>query len=190
MIVWSWYERRRLKLLANGLAGEILDVGFADCPNAFFDNSATVTGIDLVEADPVLGYSRQVVGDLHDCVELSPTQFDAVVAGEVLEHVEDPYGFLHSLWDRLKPKGVLRLSTPNPLGFPVLFFEMVRSERRFFSDDHMFYFNPRWVVRMLQHTGFEEISLKSVGVWLPGVPLPYSPISMSYQIVYSAIRPG
>lgn len=188
MIVWEWYEHRRLKLLANGVEGDVLDIGYAEKPNCYFGEEANVTGIDLVHAPPVAGYQKQLVGDFRDCPELAGDRFDCVVAGEVIEHVEDPYGFLRSTHDRLRVGGFLKLSTPNPLGFPAFVYEWSRSEKRFYAHDHTFYFTPRWVIRMLERAGYTGIGLKAVGLWLPGVPIPYSPISASYQVVYTACR--
>lgn len=40
-------------------------------------------------------------------------KFDNVVAFHVLEHVEDPLGFINECFDKVKPGGKLILSTPN-----------------------------------------------------------------------------
>ncbi|WP_158601732.1 class I SAM-dependent methyltransferase [Solilutibacter pythonis] len=42
-----------------------------------------------------------------------PGTFDAVVALELIEHLENPHHFLRQCFDMLKPGGVLLLSTPN-----------------------------------------------------------------------------
>ena len=188
MFDWDWYEDRRLRLLANGVRGNVLDVGYARKPNPHFSADARVTGIDLKTAEFVPGYVEQLVGDVVDCAKLDDRFFDVVVAGEVIEHVEDPYRFLRGLRQRLQPTGTLRLSTPNPLGFPVIALELLRSKRYFYADDHTHYFLPRWVERMLERTGFREIELRPVGLWLPPIPIPWSPTSLSYQLVYSAVR--
>lgn len=188
LLNWNWYEDRRLKLLARGVSGEVLDVGYVRKPNPHFGPSASVTGIDLRESEPVPWYQEQLVGDVVDSPALEGRFFDVVVAGEVIEHVEDPYRFLRGLRSRLKPEGKLQLSTPNPFGFPVFVFELLRSKTRFYAHDHVHYFLPRWVERMLDRTGFHQIELVPVGLWLPGVPVPFSPIWMSYQVIYTARR--
>lgn len=43
-------------------------------------------------------------------------QFDLVIASEVLEHVEDPGGFIEFLRGRLRPEGQLILTVPNGYG--------------------------------------------------------------------------
>lgn len=189
MFVWGWYERRRLRLLAMGASGDVLDVGFAEMPNTFFPSTAKVTGIDLFGVEPVPGYDRQIVGDLAGSPEIEGLEYDYVIAGEVLEHVSEPYEFLAAALERTRPGGELRLSTPNPLGFPAVLFEYGRSRRRFFSEDHRFYFTPRWVEKMLHDVGFEMVKTRAVGLWLPGVPLGWCPVTLSYQVLYSARRP-
>ncbi|HEX9866235.1 MAG TPA: methyltransferase domain-containing protein [Acidimicrobiia bacterium] len=175
-------------LLARGATGAVLDIGFAEKPNPFFAPSAHVTGVDLVPSDPIPGYQRQIVGDFTDCSELEGVEFDYVVAGEVIEHLEQPYDFLKAARERLGVGGVIKLSTPNPLGFPVLIYELMRSKGRFYAADHLFYFNPRWVVKMMRSVGFTDIQVRPVGLWLPGVPIPWSPVSMSYQVIYAGRR--
>lgn len=51
--------------------------------------------------------------DLHDALPYEDGFFDAVYAGEVLEHLFDPDSFLEDLARVLRPNGVLVLSTPN-----------------------------------------------------------------------------
>lgn len=55
-----------------------------------------------------LSIDYRVVG-----VELLESQYDLVTAMEVIEHVADPQAFIDDLAARLKPDGLLILSTPN-----------------------------------------------------------------------------
>lgn len=182
----SGYERRRLRIVSSYTSGRVLDVGHAQQPNPYLDGSRT-TGIDLAEPVTPSGYESDVVGSatsLGDSFEAR--SFDTVVAAEFIEHLEDPYRFLRSAHTVLKPDGRLVLSTPNPIGFPTLLFEMTRSHRFFYTEDHTFYFTPRWVERMLNRTGFIVDSIRPVGLWLPRGYVPWAPRWASYQIVYVA----
>lgn len=180
------YELRRLRMLASLATGDVLDVGYAQLPNPYFDASR-VTGVDLVEPETPSGYAEQLVGSalaLGDV--LGDRRFDTVVAAEIIEHVEAPYEFLRGIRTVLKPDGQLLLSTPNPLGFPVLALEILRSRRWFYTRDHTYYFLPRWVHRMLELTGFELLRVQPVGIWLPIGYVPLSPVWASYQLIYVA----
>jgi SAM-dependent methyltransferase len=51
-------------------------------------------------------------GDLNDVPEIAGRQFGVVYACEVIEHVADPWSFLTSLSLRVRPGGMLALTTP------------------------------------------------------------------------------
>lgn len=189
-MIWRWYEERRLRMLASKVHGKVLDIGFAEWPNRHFPSAAEVTGVDLIEAPETPGYARQVVGDFHENPDLEPGSFDFVIAGEVIEHIEDPYRFLRQAMTMLKPGGEIRVSTPNPVAFPVVAFEWVRSTKFFFAADHRHYMAPRWVVKMLGDVGYTDIRPEPVGLWFPGLPLPWAPVGLSYQVLYRARRPA
>lgn len=180
------YERRRLRLIAREARGSILDVGHAQLPNPFLPGDRTV-GIDLDTPATPSGYRRDVVGSAEDlATALDGERFDTVVAAEFIEHLEDPYRFLRSAHSVLEPDGRLVVSTPNPLGFPTLLLEILRSKRWFYTEDHVHYFLPRWVERMLDRSGFALERTIPVGLWLPRGHLPWSPVWLSYQLVYVA----
>jgi SAM-dependent methyltransferase len=189
-MIWRWYEERRLRKLASGVSGEVLDIGYAQWPNRHFSGEAVVTGVDLEAGPPAPGYARQLVGDFHGHPELEPGSFDFVVSGEIIEHIEDPYRFLRHVMEMLKPGGELRLSTPNPVAFPVVVLEWTRNTRFFFAHDHRHYIAPRWMAKMLRDVGYVDIRLEPVGLWFPGLPIPWAPIGLSYQVVYRARRPS
>ena len=180
------YEMRRLRLIAERARGSVLDVGYAQFPNPFLD-AAKTTGVDLEPPASPSTYAEELIGS---ALDLGPVthgrRFDTVIAAEVIEHVEDPYAFLRGLRESVAAEGQLILSTPNPLGFPVLLLELVRSKRWFYTINHTHYFLPRWVERMLDLTGFRLIEVRPVGVWLPVGCIPWSPVWMSYQLIYVA----
>jgi SAM-dependent methyltransferase len=182
------YEHRRLKLLASHAKGEILDLGHSAFPNPYLPAERTI-GLDLEEPRVPSGYLRDEVGSVFELVDrFGPERFDTVVAGELIEHLERPYDFLAQVREVLRDGGQLVLSTPNPLGFPTLFFEIGCNRRYFYTSDHAFYFTPRWVWRMLERTGFQVERTEAVGIWLPFGHVPYSPRWLSYQLVYVATR--
>ncbi len=186
-------EDRRLRMLARHAGrGDLLDIGFAQQPNPHLAG-AHVTGLDLAPPPPSPPYDEVLVGDADDlAVALGGRTFDGVVAGEVIEHLENPYRFLRACRAALRPGGVLVLSTPNPLHPPVLLCEALGVRRFFYTTEHRYYFLPRWVERMLTDCGLIPSAVRGVGY--PLVPfgrkpvLP-APVPLSYHVVYVA-RPG
>lgn len=164
----------------------MLDVGYAAHPNPYL-RDFQVVGFDRTKPTSDSGYDEHIVGDIAELSsELGGRRFDTILCGEFIEHVERPYDCLRDLGRVLADGGALVLSTPNPLGFPVLGFELVRSKRFFYDADHVYYFPPRWVHRMLCQSGFRVDRTQAVGLWLPFGYLPWCPIALSYQLVYVA----
>lgn len=185
--VFNNYERRRLQLLAKCCHGKtVLDIGYAQLPNPFFENLHR-TGVDLWH--PIaqsVHYEEELTGDVNRIYSLlSGRLFDNIVAGEFIEHIESPYEFLRSVKPLLSQDGRLILSTPNLLAFPVVVCEYLRNKRVFYTPDHRYYFSPRWVERMLDMSGYDVVRVVGVGLWNPFVWLP-CPASLSYQVVYVA----
>lgn len=79
---------------------------------------ATVKGIDIIRDEVARmkdeGYNVEVADA--ESFELE-VKFDAIVAGELIEHLSNPGEFIESAASHLSPKGRLILTTPNPDGF-------------------------------------------------------------------------
>jgi len=183
------YERKRLRLIGRLAIGpKVLDIGYTQMPNPWLRRFETV-GLDVQAPAEPSGYAEEIRGDAMDLSTLLPgRQFNTVVAGELLEHLENPCEFLRGVRPLVAPGGRLVLSTPNPLGFPVLFCELFRIKRFFYSRDHLCLFPPRWVERLLERAGFEVEAIRGVGLQLV-VAAPPCPKCMSYQLIYVA-RPA
>jgi 2-polyprenyl-3-methyl-5-hydroxy-6-metoxy-1,4-benzoquinol methylase len=99
--------------------GRVLDVG---CSTGYLaerlqQHGATVVGLDVDERSAELARRHCVevhVGDV-ETMELpfEPGSFDAVVCGDLIEHLRDPQAMLARLRPLLRPGGRLVLSTPN-----------------------------------------------------------------------------
>ncbi|MBW3564547.1 MAG: class I SAM-dependent methyltransferase [Acidobacteria bacterium] len=82
-----------------------------------------VSGVEIDEraarvAEGVL--DEVFVADVRDVVRRIDEKFDAVVGGDILEHLEDPWEFLRELKRVVEPGGVLLLSIPNVAFWPVV----------------------------------------------------------------------
>jgi len=69
--------------------------------------------IDLQGVDFLNNNGFNVVHADAQCFQLSET-FDVIVAGDLIEHLDNPGGFLESVKTHLTPEGILAISTPNP----------------------------------------------------------------------------
>lgn len=174
---------RLVARLAEG--SRVLDVGYAQWPNRdLLREGRTVVGLDLERSAAESGYDEERIGDASDLAQsLGDARFDSIVAAEFIEHLEEPYRFLEQARAHLNDGGRLVLSTPNPVAWPTLLFEWGQSERRFYTEDHTYYFTPRWVRRMLERSGYRLSRLHAVGLWPIALPCP---VALSYQVVYVA----
>jgi SAM-dependent methyltransferase len=186
LLVSRAYEAKRLRLLAKYVVGPmVLDIGYAYRPNEHLRKFHTV-GLDTEAPRQPSGYAEEIQGDGTDLAScLGERQFNTVVCGEIIEHVEDPYGFLRGVRRHVGPGGRLILTTPNPLGFPQLFFELFGIERCYYMQDHRFAFLCRWVKRMLTVTGFRVLRARGVGLQLYWF-VPPCPRWLSLRLIYVA----
>ena len=119
------YGRRDLEFLEklNG-TGRMLEVGSSW---GFFLHLARqrgwqVQGIEL--SGSAVNWAKEKLGlnvtcaTIEDFPPVEGAAFDVVVAWHVIEHVQDPMGFLTMLRDRLRPGGLLALRTPNIHSLP------------------------------------------------------------------------
>ena len=184
----DFYERHRQRTIAKLAHGDhILDIGCADRPNAYL-RARRVTGLDRNEMVVKPPYTEHIVGDIADIGVLLPNQqFDTVLMGELIEHIERPYDLLRSIRSHIVPGGSLILSTPNPLGIPVVLAEYLCLRRFYYTPHHVFYFTPRWVWRLLERTGYRVTRTIGCGASIAGFWLP-APARLSYIVIYVANR--
>ncbi len=101
-------DQKRLKLLAKLASGEILDVGCHDVQNPYLNG---VVGFDIEKPLSVKPNYKQFIEG--DCQEIDkffvPLSFDSIIAGELIEHLENPSNFLRGCHSILKSSGKLFL---------------------------------------------------------------------------------
>ncbi|PTL59865.1 hypothetical protein C7Y72_09490 [Paraconexibacter algicola] len=181
---------RRAFLLSHvGPADRVLDAGcgagaFAA---ALADHGAEVVGVD-VSHEAIRRARRAHAGRATDlrvvpegvALPFEEDAFDTVWAGEVLEHIVDPVGWLADVRRVLRWGGRLVLTTPYHgrvstvlLGLRAAAFDAHFDPRA----DHLRFFSARTLDGLLRDAGFAEVDLRAVG----GPPL----LRHSFHVVAS-----
>jgi SAM-dependent methyltransferase len=165
-------------------SGDILDLGCVDArpdhegaadrlgrkqPDALFrhivDVNSNTTGVDI---DPdgvqvLRGMGYNVVCGNVESVDLG-RRFDTIVAGEIIEHLENPGLFLRNMHRHLKPDGAIIISTPNPF-YTGQTWKIWRYGIPAVHEGHMNWQDPLTLTQLLRQTGFETVE----GYWVqPG----------------------
>ena len=171
----------RLKLIAKYSHGKVLDVGFAGHPNPYLKN---VIGLDMVKADKPQNYIEVHKGDAMN-MPFKDKTFDSIVAGDVIEHLENPSKFLRECKRVLKNDGTLVISTPNAAFLPLQPLEILFIKKFYFNDTHINLFQPRIMYKLLRYAGFNLIKRVGAGMYIPftrfTLPLP---TAFSQHIIY------
>ncbi len=189
-IIFNSYTKKRLKLISSYSIGNYgLDIGYAINPNPYLSFQELV-GFDKREPlSSTQNYHKKYIGDVKYLLNIiGKREFDTIICGELIEHLEEPYEFLRDVRQLLSENGILIISTPNPLGFPVLLLEYFMSKKYFFEVGHKYYFLPRWLSHMLFETGYELKKIIPVGLWFPCFVIPVPFYMLSYQLIYLASR--
>jgi 2-polyprenyl-3-methyl-5-hydroxy-6-metoxy-1,4-benzoquinol methylase len=178
---------KRLKKMATFAKGKTLDVGFASLPNPYLQGY--IIGLDIKRQPCPPNYSLVLVGDIEEPC-FAPFSFDTILAGEFIEHLEQPVKFLRDCRSLLQTGGTLVLSTPNPYYPPIILLNWFMIRKYFYSSDHVLEIAPRYMVRLLERTGFTLRKMLSGGMLLPigrnrylTIPVPKS---ICYHMIYVA----
>jgi len=105
-------DKKRLVLLGKLGYGEVLDVGCHDLQNPYLKNGV---GFDRLRPEKILlNYKKFIQGGCEGIdTFFSTSSFDTIVAGEIIEHIENPASFLKGCHKILKEDGRLLVTTPN-----------------------------------------------------------------------------
>ena len=184
-------EAHRLKKMAKLAEGRnsVLDLGCADMPNPFLKNK-NVTGFDIVKKkDLGDNYSAFIQGDVMFLDNYFSSQsFDAIIAGELLEHLRDPLFFLEKCHTVLKTYGLIIVSTPNPNSLFERILTLNLSRKFFYTQDHIMLYPQRWLIRIMEIAGFSDIKLYSGGMIAPGIGLIPFPRPWCYQTIATGTK--
>lgn len=183
------FQARLAFLIAHVRAGErVLDVGCGEgrFTAALADAGADPVGIDVAQ-EPLRRARARHSAPAHRSAgaplpeldlrvipaegpwPLQDASFDAVWAGEVIEHVADTAAWLSEVRRVLRPGGLLLLSTP-AYG-PLTLLHIALSRRAFAAhfdprSDHLRFYSRAALAGLLGEFGFAEIAIRGLG----GVP--------------------
>lgn len=156
---------RRLAWLAGRASFKnLLEVGSA---GGFFIEAATAAGIDACGidiSDVAVNYAQKSLGvnvtkarleSMHD-----DSRWDAIAAFHVLEHVDNPRGFVEAVLTALKPGGVFAVEVPNIASRAA---ERDRANWEALQPEfHRWHFSPATLTRLLRDSGFTDIQYDTV----------------------------
>jgi 2-polyprenyl-3-methyl-5-hydroxy-6-metoxy-1,4-benzoquinol methylase len=172
----DFVRRRRFLLEHVGRAGSdlrVLDVGCGEgaFAAAILDAGAHVVAVDIAEEPLRRARSRHPELDVRLVAPEGPWQlddasFDAVWAGEVIEHVADTAAWLSEVRRVLRSGGSLVASTP--AHGPLALMRLALSPRAFAEHfdplgDHLRFYDRRTLARLLDEFGFEQVTVRSAG---------------------------
>jgi 2-polyprenyl-3-methyl-5-hydroxy-6-metoxy-1,4-benzoquinol methylase len=170
-------HRAHMKLLeAVGTGGRVLDVG---CSSGYLAEPLSRRGNTVVglELDPEAAREaerwceRVLVGSV-ETMELpfEPASFDAVVCGDVVEHLRDPGAALARLRPLLRSGGRLVVSTPNVANWAVrlslLAGRWQYTDRGILDRTHTHLFTRRTLVDTIERAGYQVVRVD----WTVPVP--------------------
>lgn len=179
-------ERIPLFRDAIGRGKRVLDLGCrSGALTRHFLEGNSVVGLDVDRAAlakaEALGIET-VVGDVEEQLPFPEQSFDAVVAGELFEHLRFPDDLVREIRRVLRPRGVLVGSVPNAFNVQnrLRFVRGLPPER---DRTHLHMFRPVDLEELL--VDFDDLRLTFVG----GRYVRLSPRLFAQDTVFRAIRP-
>lgn len=127
-------------------------------------------GIELLRER---GYADLHVGDVsRPSPELAKDHWDVLFLGEMLEHHDDPVGFLSRIRERWSHVGNVVVTVPNAFAWSTLR-RTLRSEE-LINTDHRFWFTPFTIAKVAVRAGFsvDELHMCESSAPQAGAPLP------------------
>ncbi len=149
---------------------------------ALRDEGCDVTGLDVdakgVEFFNANGLGPCLLGNVEtvSLEKLGIPPFDLVLAGEIIEHLENPGLFLRACHSLLSPRGELILTTIN--AYSLFRFLRYGLGCEYVHPDHNYYFSPKTLETLAARCGFE-----SIGFCYHGTGREKRPIAPHYRLL-------
>ncbi len=167
----------------------VLHLGCADFPyteeqissgrwlhNKLCSVASTCTGVDLnLQAITLLkekhGVHNIIEGNVENLEVLGLKPFDLVVAGEIIEHLNNPGLFLNSVRSVLRADGNLVVTTTNAFCFRR--FVRIPFGSESVHPDHTYYYSHTTLKTLASRFGFNLIEAVAYGIPEDGPVIPY-----------------
>lgn len=187
----SFDRSEKLKLQAEYCKeGNVLDVGFSAKPNPYLKSAI---GIDIVPPKAnLLNYDGIFMCNLnYEMIPFEKESFDNVIAGDVIEHLENPSHFLREANRVLREGGRLIISTPHANDWWTTlhnwFFRKIINDPD--PGEHLQNWTILDMIRILKKNGFKVEKIEGFYMHFPKIKLLIRirrfPI-LSWQIFYIA----
>lgn len=182
LIKGNYRLKKMAKLVSS--ANRVLDLGCMQQPNVYLNNKMVI-GMDLNNGKLPPNYKELVVGDVMNLLSFFEKDFfDAIVAGEIIEHLERPIDFLRNCYEIMSSGGQLVISTPNPHSIFEFLLTINLSRKYFYHPVHVCLYPQRWLIRMFERVGFKNVQVIAGGTELPIIgTVPSSRLLSGFTIV-------
>lgn len=154
----------RLAQARGALETSLLDIGCST--GALLQAAAEIgwqaLGIDLNHDGVQIARNRgleAVEGCFPQDLPIERRSFGAITMLDVLEHTEDPVGFLASVSENLLPGGVLGVQVPN---FNSLLIRIEGVRNNNICHGHWSYFTPETLIKAANKVGLEVLSIETI----------------------------
>ena len=147
------------RVLDIGYVGQMLRKGASNwLHDKLIHKGYDAWGIDIskddVENDTKLGYPNLFVMNAEN-LDL-PVRFNTIIAGEIIEHVNNPGKFLEKAYEHLEIGGRLILSTPQPFALLYILYALYKYPKTCPTTEHTIWFCPQTFRELAQRYNFRE----------------------------------
>jgi len=157
-------ERERL-ILPYIKGKKILDLGCGDTRDRFLHNfisknSSYVLGVEIDEerAKKLRDKGFNVIVGNAETLDLNQC-FDVIVAGDLIEHLNNPGLFLESIKKHLKQNGIIIINTPNIYSINLLLRGLIKLGNVKMFPEHTMGFNEYLLIELLRRHKIKVIKI-------------------------------
>ncbi|MBT7706387.1 class I SAM-dependent methyltransferase [archaeon] len=184
------------KLVKADKGKTILDIG-----GGLYSIAKGLPSKETIILDGDKKFKPTIVADFNNPLPIDDSSVDIVIAGEIIEHLINPFRFLLEIKRVLKSGGQLVLSTPNEVDLKsrikVLFGKLPTNCARAFATEEDQIFNHKadynWQIlkEMVEKAGFKVNHRNNTGIFIGSrlvIPPKICPLTFGEKIIVEAIK--